>query len=97
MKRLRNESRRRFNFSFAYISFTMLAVALFLFAGMSCNQKAAGTSGTKQARLKFAVSFPAERSSTPLDGRLLLLISTNNDQEPRFQINDAPTPSRSLA
>ncbi|MGC8745691.1 MAG: hypothetical protein ACP5SQ_03610 [Candidatus Saccharicenans sp.] len=41
-------------------------------------------------RLKFAISFPAERSATPLDGRLLLLISTSNSPEPRFQISDGP-------
>ena len=97
MKLLRNESQRhfirhRFSFSFVYISFVMLlAVAFLLFAAAGCNQKATSTTGAKQARLKFAVSFPAERSSTPLDGRLLLLISTNNDQEPRFQISDGPS------
>ncbi len=42
------------------------------------------------AQVKFAVSFPAERSKTPLDGRLLLLLSTNGDAEPRFQISDGP-------
>ncbi|MGC9057323.1 MAG: hypothetical protein ACP5J6_10780 [Candidatus Saccharicenans sp.] len=41
-------------------------------------------------QLKFAISFPAERSATPLDGRLLLLISTSNSPEPRFQISDGP-------
>ena len=40
--------------------------------------------------LRFAVSFPAERSQAPLDGRVLLMISTSNDREPRFQINDGP-------
>jgi hypothetical protein len=34
------------------------------------------------------VSFPVERSRTPLDGRLLLLLSTNGNAEPRFQVND---------
>ena len=42
------------------------------------------------AEVKFAVSFPAERSKAPLDGRMLLLLSTNGDAEPRFQINDGP-------
>ena len=36
----------------------------------------------------MVVSFPAERSKTPLDGRLLLLLSTNGNAEPRFQVND---------
>jgi hypothetical protein len=42
------------------------------------------------AGIKFAVSFPSERSKSPLDGRLLLLLSTNGDAEPRFQISDGP-------
>jgi len=40
------------------------------------------------AQVRFAVSFPAERSKTALDGRLLLLLSTNGDAEPRFQVSD---------
>ncbi len=38
--------------------------------------------------LKFGVDFPAERSKTPLDGRVLLLISTDGKEEPRFQISE---------
>jgi hypothetical protein len=40
--------------------------------------------------LRFAVSFPRERSAAPLDGRLLLLISADSTAEPRFQIDDGP-------
>ena len=42
------------------------------------------------ADLEFAVSFPRERSAAPLDGRLLLLLSTDPSAEPRFQISDGP-------
>ena len=42
------------------------------------------------SRLRFEISFPAERSRTPLDGRLLVLISADTAEEPRFQINDSP-------
>ena len=38
---------------------------------------------------RFAVSFPKEMSATPLDGRLLLLLSTDPSDEPRTQINDS--------
>jgi hypothetical protein len=38
----------------------------------------------------FTVSFPKERSATPLDGRLLLLLSTDPSDEPRMQIDDTP-------
>ena len=36
----------------------------------------------------FDISFPASLVNENLDGRLLLLISTNNDREPRFQISE---------
>src|ERR1700685_3956694 len=38
----------------------------------------------------FTVTFPSERSPQPLDGRLLLLLSTDPSQEPRMQIDDSP-------
>src|SRR5580698_7166108 len=38
----------------------------------------------------FSVSFPATRSTQPLDGRVLLLLSTDSSDEPRNQINDTP-------
>ena len=34
------------------------------------------------------VTFPAARSGEPLDGRLLLLVSTDSSGEPRFQVSD---------
>jgi hypothetical protein len=40
--------------------------------------------------LKFNISFEDTTSTTALDGRLLLLLSTNDAAEPRFQINDDP-------
>ncbi len=46
------------------------------------------TVSCQPAGLRFAVSFPEERSSTALDGRLLLAISTNDAEEPRFQIKN---------
>ncbi len=36
--------------------------------------------------LRFEVSYPASRSDTPLDGRLLLILSTRKDGEPRFHV-----------
>jgi Putative esterase len=41
-------------------------------------------------KLRFAVSFPSERSKTPLDGRVLLMISTDGSKEPRLQIDNSP-------
>ena len=45
-------------------------------------------SQTLHSRLRFAVSFPSASNNTPLDGRVLLLISKDNSKEPRFQINE---------
>ena len=48
---------------------------------------------TAPAKLRFGISFPAARSATPLDGRIILVISNNDRREPRFQNNvyDADT------
>ena len=44
----------------------------------------------EDTKLTFRVSFPKETSEKSLDGRVLLMISNNDDREPRFQINDGP-------
>lgn len=36
--------------------------------------------------VEFQLSFPAEIEAGAIDGRVLLLLSTNDDQEPRFQV-----------
>src|SRR3954451_9786820 len=43
------------------------------------------TAATK-APLTFEISFPKEMSAAPLDGHILLLISNDPKEEPRFQI-----------
>jgi hypothetical protein len=44
------------------------------------------------ARMRFKVEFPNDKSTAPLDGRILVMLSTDNAEEPRFQItNDAKT------
>ena len=45
---------------------------------------------TALAAPRFEISFPAARSTAPLDGRILLILSTDNSEEPRMQINDTP-------
>ena len=42
------------------------------------------------AAQSFSVTFPKETSAQPLDGRLLLLLSTDPNDEPRNQIDDTP-------
>lgn len=42
----------------------------------------------KAGKPRFAVSFTSDRSPAPLDGRMLLMLSTDESKEPRFQIAD---------
>jgi hypothetical protein len=53
--------------------------ALSLAAGLLCVAASAQT---------ITVHFPASRSSKPLDGRVLLLLSNDPQEEPRMQIDD---------
>lgn len=39
---------------------------------------------------QFRISFPQSQSAAPLDGRLLLILSTDASAEPRMQVNDTP-------
>jgi hypothetical protein len=43
-----------------------------------------------EAGPRFSISFPAARSAMLLDGRLLVLLSTDPSKEPRMQIDDTP-------
>jgi hypothetical protein len=45
---------------------------------------------TLAAGQSFTVTFPAEKSAQPLDGRLLLVLSSDPSGEPRMQIDDSP-------
>jgi len=58
--------------------------ALALFAGLTA------AADREECRLRFGVSFAAERSKDPIDGRMLLLISADGSAEPRFQVSDGP-------
>ncbi len=42
------------------------------------------------SRLKFALSFPEDLNRKALDGRLLLMLTTRESPEPRFQISNGP-------
>jgi hypothetical protein len=63
--------------------FATVALIFAFVAPLSAAEKKA----TKPAGQRFEVSFPKELSATALDGHLLLLISNNNEKEPRFQVN----------
>jgi len=70
----------------------LLAAGIFL-AGLALLFLFPGKAETKMttAKLQFAISFPASVSKEALDGRVLLLLSTNNEKEPRFQISEDPS------
>lgn len=44
-----------------------------------------------QGGVRLAVSYPADLHAGPLDGRLLLMFSTDDAAEPRFQIGTSPS------
>jgi hypothetical protein len=47
-------------------------------------------SAAADGKLRIGISLPPERSATPMDGRMLLLISKDDSKEPRLQINEGP-------
>jgi hypothetical protein len=48
-----------------------------------------GIQAQEGASYRFSVSFPSQQSATPLDGRLLLVLSTDSSAEPRLQISNS--------
>ena len=47
---------------------------------------AAPADAGRAAPLRFSISFSKERSPVPLDGRVLLVVSTDGSDEPRLQV-----------
>ena len=64
------------------VVFNLLCLALPLLDATSL--KASSIPGSQP---QFSVSFAKERSAQPLDGRILLLLSTDGSAEPRMQIS----------
>jgi putative esterase len=58
-----------------------LPILLLLAAPLSAQQVAATVP-------RFSVTFPAAKSAEPIDGRLLVMLSSDTAAEPRFQISD---------
>ncbi len=77
---MRHESRRSL--------LVLVPVAAAIFPGQAQTAPPAG--------LRFAVSFPARLGTPPLDGRLLLLVSTDDRKEPRFLIGDTGLDSQQV-
>src|ERR1700755_2722095 len=66
----------------------LLCIAI-IFPTFAISQSATN-SGCSTTKLRFEVSFSTQQSQKPLDGRVYVMLSTNNDKEPRFQISDEP-------
>ncbi|MGE0770544.1 MAG: hypothetical protein AB7K37_02445 [Cyclobacteriaceae bacterium] len=63
--------------------FPFLLVILML--GIECSSPA------DKSQTVFQISFSEALNEGAQDGRLLLMLSRNNEREPRFQINDGPS------
>ncbi len=59
---------------------------LLIFFSCSSEKK----EGTTSEGIHISVSIDKDLTSEALDGRLLLMLSNNSQDEPRFQINDGP-------
>jgi len=62
---------------------SLIIVLVFLLSGNSNGRDQDG-------KLRFGILFTKEQSKVPLDGRVLLMVSTDPSREPRFQISDGP-------
>jgi hypothetical protein len=69
---------------------------LALMLACSATFPSAGQSASGDANARFQVSFGPELSSTPLDGRVYVAISTAASGEPRFQISEQEARSQQL-
>lgn len=64
----------------------------FALLSLACCLPLAAWSASQAPRtsLRFKISFSTSQSKEALDGRLLLMLSTEEGSEPRFQISDGP-------
>src|ERR1700683_80610 len=74
----------------AFIAFSVLTVSLVSAPAFAVPQSVAQMAAQpKSSSLRFEISFPQSVSAAPLDGRVFLLLSTNNAAEPRFQVRES--------
>ena len=73
--------------------FASLSLALATIGTMSMRPAIAQQPATG---LRFEVSYPASLGAGPYDGRVLLLISTDDSAQPRFQISDTSLNSQQV-
>jgi hypothetical protein len=69
---------------------------LLLAATAASAMALAGATSRPAPRPRFVVTYGSDKSKEPLDGRLLLLLSTDSKEEPRFQISDTSLKSQQI-
>ena len=67
-----------------FLSIILLSIGLIFFSFLSFKTMS-------DTNISFSISYDSEKGDRPLDGRMLLMLSKNDENEPRFQINDGPT------
>ena len=68
-------------------SFRLLILSGIFLASVLCAT-AQTTPSKSPGKLRFEISFPESLSPKPLDGHILLGISTDKSSEPRFQLRE---------
>jgi hypothetical protein len=66
-----------------------LRACVFASCAMLALLSAHAVQAQEAANYRFSVSFTAQQSTVPLDGRLLLILSTDPAEEPRLQISNS--------
>jgi hypothetical protein len=87
----RPEPRRLLRMPMTRMRLGLVSVALLTAASLSAHRMSAQSSSPSSASpagFKFAITTGTVGGAAPLDGRLLLMISTDASGEPRNQIND---------
>ena len=67
---------------------TRAALIVFMTVGLAFG----GQNGTSKdpSPLRFEVSFPAQQSDKPIDGRVYVMLSKDDKEEPRFEVGTDP-------
>ena len=78
-----------------YLMLRRLFVVIVLLAD-AFAQSAGKKHATKSPELRFEISFTEQVRATPADGRVLLIIAQNNEQDPRYQVSFDATDSQQL-
>ena len=74
----------------------ILSKLLWLIPGAVLLAAIAGLAPSDPGGLRFSVTYAAAQSATPLDGRLLVMLSTDKSAEPRTQISDSTVKSQQV-